>query len=115
MRARFRNFYSNPKRYAISSGILWATWMTISMIVRDAISHRTITLASIIGTVVLWASGSLWYGWFVYRQRIRRMDDGGMSELIHRYEAEQAATERRRSSHGRKRSQGMKNHHTLDA
>ena len=71
MRARFKEILREPKRYAVLSAIFWATWMMISMTVRDAISHRTITLASIIGAAILCAFGGIGYGWFAYHQRIR--------------------------------------------
>ncbi len=86
----YRNLISNPKRYAIASAIFYGLWMIVFSLGVDLIRHHRITVASVIIAASIWSLGAAFYGWLMYRQRMKQINEGGIEELVRQYEAEQA-------------------------
>lgn len=89
MRAWYRNRIRDPKRYAVTSAIFYGLWMIVFSLGVDLIRHHRITVASVIIAAVVWSLGGAVYGWLMYRQRMKQINEGGIEELVRQYEAEQ--------------------------
>lgn len=103
MRAWYRNLIRDPKRYAIASAIFYGLWMIVLSLGVDLIRYHRITVGLVIIAAVIWPLGAVFYGWHLYRQRMKQINEGGIEELVRQYEAEQARVTQSAEESERKR------------
>ena len=78
----------SPKGRAVYMGVAWATIMTVFSIVNGLVQDGTVRSRSLIIDLILWPFAAVVMGGWTYWWRARHPpDDGGMKELIARYEA----------------------------
>jgi uncharacterized membrane protein len=71
-----RNLRNNPKRYAITSAIFYALWMTVFLLGYDRIRHQRISIASVMIALIICSFGGVFIGYWRYRRRMQEINEG---------------------------------------